>query len=51
MLHVAYIKWKSDHCRIGSLENILFQIGAISTDHCRIGSLENTPLGMWFSIA
>ena len=29
-----------DHCRIGSLENILRHFGKVRLDHCRIGSLE-----------
>ena len=30
-----------DHCRIGSLETVLYAIVNSSFDHCRIGSLES----------
>ena len=32
-----------DHCRIGSLETVQFEIAVEYTDHCRIGSLETAP--------
>ena len=29
-----------DHCRIGSLEKKVLELGTKGSDHCRIGSLE-----------
>ena len=29
-----------DHCRIGSLENVVVLVDGMERDHCRIGSLE-----------
>ena len=33
-----------DHCRIGSLEKVMFVIPLVDKDHCRIGSLEIASL-------
>ena len=44
MVVKAFLVRNSDHCRIGSLENISEIIECIQLDHCRIGSLETTQV-------
>ena len=41
MGHEFTLQPGEDHCRIGSLENIVIDEMAGYFDHCRIGSLEN----------
>ena len=39
-MQAVYWGSKNDHCRIGSLENLVSTVLITGDDHCRIGSLE-----------